>query len=134
MINQFLLFTSSFICLILAVVSIPLIYLPVTKKEQQFWHKLNIRKWRQWATKKETEKCKDDEASKLDIVSRSRKNIAWHGVLTFTFGLLILQSKLTEILFLQYASIFLLAPSIFYFLGSIIQRQKIVVSAIRQKR
>jgi len=122
----------SLISMILAFVSFPLMYLPPTKTELKCWQKLNIRAIRHWVTKKGTEKWAQ-RSTIQNGVERARKNIAWHGVLTFTFLFLMVRAQFIDNLFIQYASLLLSLPSIGYFLGSIIQRQKLVIILIRKK-
>ena len=97
------------------------------------WQKLNVRLLRYWATKKKTERW-NVQGSNQNIVDRSRKNIAWHGFLTLIFAFLMIRAQFTDIVFLQYASLLLLIPSIVYFLGSIVQRQKIVIILNRKRK
>jgi hypothetical protein len=123
-----LLLIPSLICIILAVVSFPIMYLPATKTELKCWQKLNISALRHWVTKKGTHK-----GTIQNVVERARKNIAWHGILTFTFFFLMARAQFIDNLFIQYASQLLLIPSIGYFLGSIIQRQKLVIVSIRKQ-
>ena len=127
-----LLLIPSLISIILAVVSFPIMYLPATKTELKCWQKLNIRALRHWVTKKGTEKW-THKGTIQNVVERARKNIAWHGILTFTFFFLMARAQFIDNLFIQYASQLLLIPSIGYFLGSIIQRQKLVIVSIRKQ-
>lgn len=130
---QLLFFIPSLLCLLLAFVSIPLIYLPATGKEFKLWQNLKIRVLRHWATKRETEKW-TQKGTMQNVVERAKKNIAWHGILTFMFATLMLQAQFNHNLFIQYASLLLLIPSVAYFMGSIIQRQKLVTILIRKKK
>ena len=133
MIAQLLFLIPSLICLILAVVSIPLMYLPATNTEQKFWQNLNIRVLRHWVTKKGTEKW-THKGTIQNVIERSRKNIAWHGIGTFTFSFLMVRAQFIDNVFIQYASQLLLIPSTAYFFGSIIQRQKLVIILIRKQK
>ncbi len=129
---QFILFIPSIVCLVLSIISIPLICLPVTEIEQKFWQKLNIRMLRHWVTKRGTEKWAQ-KGTIQNVIERSRKNIAWHGIITFTFCFLIVRAQFIDNVFIQYSSQLLLLPSIAYLFGSIIQRQKLVIIMIRKK-
>ncbi len=124
-------FISFYISLFIGVVSIGLLYLPVTKTEQYFWTILRIRKLRHWVTKENTQKW-NSENGDLDIVQISRRNIKWHILLTFVFTSLILQGQLVNNV-LGLLSHLLLIPILGYFIGSIIQRQKIVLITNRKK-
>jgi hypothetical protein len=126
---QFISFIPSIICIILAIIAIPLIYLPPTRTEQKFWQKLNIRILRHWATKRGTEKWVQ-KSTIHNIIINSRKNIAWHGIITFTFCFLMARAQFVDNVFIQYGSQIFLLPSIAYFMGSIIQRQKSVIILI----
>jgi hypothetical protein len=129
---QFLLFVPSIVCLILAIISIPLIYLPATEMERKFWQNLNIGNLRRWVTKVCTEKWAQ-KCTIHNVIESSRKNIAWHGIITFTFCFLMIRAQFIDNVFIQYGSHLLLLPSIAYFLGSIVQRQKMVITLIRNK-
>jgi hypothetical protein len=129
---QFIHFIPSIVCLVLAMISIPLIYLPVTEIEQRFWQKLKIRILRHWVTKNGTEKWAQ-KGTIHKVAERSRKNIAWHGIITFTFCFLIFRAQFIDNGFIQCGSQLLLLPSIAYLFGSIIQRQKMVIIIIRNK-
>ena len=115
----------------MAVLSIPLIYLPVTVIEQKVWQKLNIRILRHWVTTRGTEKWAQ-KGTVHNAIGHARKNIAWHGIITFTFCFLIVRAQFIDNAILQYGSQLLLLPSIAYLLGSIIQRQKMVIILIRK--
>jgi hypothetical protein len=115
----------------IGLISILLIFLPSTQTEQHFWTILKIRELRHWVTKNKTERwnLKKNEYSLIEI---SRKNIVWHLILTFIFSFLMLRAQYTNNI-LQPISHFLLVPILAYFLGSIIQRQKIVILINRKK-
>jgi len=129
---QFILFIPSIVCLVFAIISIPLIYLPVTEMEQKLWQKLNIRMLRHWVTRRGTEKWAQ-KGTIHNVIERSRKNIAWHGIITFAFCFLIVRAQFIDNVLIQYSSQLLLLPSIAYLFGSIIQRQKMVVILIHKK-
>ena len=108
-------------------------YLPATIAELRCWQKLNIRALRHWVTKKGTEKW-TAKGTIQNVVERARKNIAWHGIITFTFSFLMVRAIFIGNVVIQYSSQLLLIPSIAYFLGSIIQRQKLVIILIRRQK
>jgi len=124
-------FISLYISLLIGIVSIGLLFLPVTKTEQYIWTLFRIRKLRHWVTKKKTQKWNSEDGD-LDIIQISRKNIKWHILLTFSFSLLMLQGQLANKA-LGLLSNLLLIPILGYFIGSIIQRQKIVLITNRKK-
>ena len=126
-------FIPSIICGIFVFFIPILMYLPPTKMEQELWQRLNIRILRHWATKNETEKWAQ-KGTIQNVVKRSRVNIAWHGFITLTFLFLIIQAQFVDNMFIQYGSQLLLIPSIVYFVGSIIQRQKLVIILIREQK
>jgi hypothetical protein len=130
---QSLFLISSLICIILVLASFPLMYLPATKTELKYWQKLKVRKLRHWVTKKRTEKWAY-KGTIQNVVERARKNIAWHGFLTFTFLFLMVRAQFIDNLAIQHASQLLLIPAIGYFFGSIIQRQKLVIILIRLQK
>jgi hypothetical protein len=118
-------FIPFYIGLFIGLVSICLLILPVTNNEQDLWAFLRIRKLRHWVTQKMTQKW-NSEKGDLNIIQISKKNIKWHVVLNFTFSFLMLQGQLQN-KFLGLFSNLLLIPILGYFIGSIIQRQKIVL-------
>jgi hypothetical protein len=122
---------SAILCLMLAISSLPFMYLPVTELEQKLWHKLNIRILRHWVSRKGTEKW-PQKSTLQNIIDRSRKNIAWHGIMTLTFCLLMVQTQSLDIKLIQVGSSLFVIPSIAYFVGSVIQRQKLVIILIRK--
>jgi hypothetical protein len=123
----------SFVCLIMAIVSIPLMYLPVTETEKILWQKLHLRLLRQWVKKRGTEKWAY-KGTIQNVIERSRKNIAWHGIMTFTFFFLMIRAQFVDDVLIRYASYFFLLPSMSYFIGSIIQRQKLVIILLRKQK
>jgi hypothetical protein len=123
----------SFVCLIMAIVSISLMYIPVAETEKILWQKLHLRLLRQWVTKRGTEKWAS-KGTIQNVIERSRKNIAWHGIMTFTFFLLMIRAQFVDDVRIQYASYFFLLPSMSYFIGSIIQRQKLVIILLRKQK
>ena len=129
---QLFLFIPSIVCLILAVLSVPLIYLPATELERKVWHILHIRIFRHWVTKKGTERWAQ-KGTIQNVVERSRKNIAYHGIITFTFCSFMARAQFVDNVFIQYTSTIFLVPSVAYFLGSLIQRQKLIIILIRRK-
>jgi len=131
--NQFILLIPSIICLIMAIISIPMICFPATELERNIWQKLKIRNIRRWVTKKGTEKWAQ-KSSIHNVIESSRKNIAWHGFITFTFCFLMVRAQFINNEFIKYSSQLLLFPSIAYFCGSIIQRHKLVIILIRKCR
>ncbi len=114
----------------LEISSVILIYLPVTRIEQKLWTKLDIRKIRYWVTKKNTEKSNKNKDEK-SLLERSRSNIIWHVVITLLFIFLIIRAHSVENEIIQYISLVLLIPILAYFIGSLIQRQKMVILKIR---
>lgn len=126
-------FIPVIICLLLAISSFPLIYLPITEKEQKLWQKLNIRLLRHWVTKKGTERWAQ-KSSVQNVIGTARKNIAWHGIMTFVFCTLIAQAQFAQNILVQFGSYLFLLPSIAYFFGSVVQRQKLVIIINRKCR
>lgn len=124
-------FIPFYIGLFIAIASIGLLFLPVTKTEQNFWSLLHIRKLRHWVTKKKTQKWNQKNGD-LDIIQISKKNIKWHILLTFIFSFLMFQGQLIDNI-LGVLSNLLLIPIFAYFIGSIIQRQKIVLITNRKR-
>ncbi|RPI06050.1 MAG: hypothetical protein EHM64_04455 [Ignavibacteriae bacterium] len=126
-------FIPSFVSLLLALFSLPLLYVPASEKERQMWEQMNIRYLRHWVTKHGTEKW-DQKGTLQNIIERSRKNIAWHAICTFTFFFLMVRAQFIDSAVIQYGSHVFVLPSIGYFIGSIIQRQKLVVMIIHKQK
>jgi hypothetical protein len=132
MIALFLSILPALFCLVLSFSSLPLIYMPITEIEQRLWQKLKIRTIRHWVTRKGTEKWAQ-KSTIHNAAERSRSNIAWHGLFTFIFGTLIIRAQFVHTQLIQYGSYVLVIPSLAYFLGSVVQRQKLVIIMIRKK-
>ncbi len=128
-----MLFVTSIISGALALLSLALLYLPPTLVERKLWQTLNIRALRHWATRNQTERWAQ-KGSLSNVVERSRRNIAWHTVLTFPFCFLMIRAQATGDGLLQYGSQILLLPPVFYFVGSLIQREKITIVLIRRRQ
>jgi hypothetical protein len=124
-------FVSFYIGIFIGILSIGLLFLPATNTEQHIWTRLRIRKLRHWVTKKKTQRWKSENAN-LDLIQISKKNIIWHILLTFSFSLLMLQGQLANNVLGLFSNV-LLIPILGYFIGSIIQRQKIVLITNRKK-
>ena len=116
----------------IGIISIFLIILPATHTERRLWNILQIRKLRHWVTKNETEKRKLRRGDYY-LIEVSRKNIIWHLIITFLFSFIMLRAQYTNSI-LQTISHILLIPIFAYFLGSIIQRQKIIILKNREKK
>ena len=118
------------ICFVVGIASVILVFSPVTQIEQRLLNKLNIRKIRYLATKKNTEKS---NTGKESLLERSRKNIIWHVFLTLLFTFLIFRAHSVSNEMIQHLSLFLLLPIVAYFIGTLVQRQKMVILILRGK-
>ena len=116
----------------IGITSIILISLPETRIEQKLWNKLNIKKIRYWVTKRNTEKSNTNNYDK-SLLDRSRKNIVWHITITFVFTFFIFRAHYFNNEIIQYLSFLLFLPILTYFIGTIVQRQKIVILKLRKK-
>lgn len=123
---KFIRFIPFLFSFLIGIISIVLLYIPPSKIEQQFWNKINIGKLRHVVTKKKTEKTQPNSID-TSLLNRSRKNIKWHILMTFLFSFMMLRAQFIENVLFHFLSYLLLVPTILYFVGSVIQRQKMVV-------
>ncbi len=128
-----MIWVPAIICGIAAIVSVALLYTPPTSSEHLLWAKLNIRRLRRWTDRHRTEHSAE-KSTLQNVIVKSRSNIAWHAIITSLFCFLMLRAQCVENAFVQYGAQVFLIPSLFYFGGTLVQRQKMVITVIRRRR
>jgi hypothetical protein len=117
------------VAIVFALANLPLLFVPPGRSEQRLWRTLGVQHLRRWITRRRNpgHRHRDGETALI-----ARTNIWWHAGLGVVLASLIfhpwLRSGPPRI-----ARYFLLAGCVAYFIGSIVQRQKLVVS-IRRRR
>jgi hypothetical protein len=124
-----------FVCLILAclalVGTVALLFVPVLPSELQFWHFLRIQSLRGWITRtREVSQPLHKERTLID----ARTNLRWHLILTGLFCGLIGRAISADAWWLRVPAALLVIPAIAYFLGSLVQRQKIAILHLRMRQ
>ena len=109
---------------VMTLANLPLLWIAPIRGEQQFWRRLGVARLRRRLTRRRPASFPH---SVEHTIRASRANIIWHLVLGAVFAMLIVNpwfvsGPLRPVRYL------LLAPSVAYFFGSLVQRQKIVVS------
>ncbi len=122
-------FCVSALCAVLALVNVPLLVVRSGAAEQRLWRRLRVRRVRRWLTRVRG-------TGELQLDSRTaavaKRNIRWHPVLTFVIALLMLHPALTALPYRAAVYAFAVAGCIAYVVGSVVQRQKIVVTSNSQ--
>jgi hypothetical protein len=124
-----------FVCLILAglafVGTVVLLFVPVFPAELQFWHFLRIQSLRGWITRS---RDVNQPLHKDRTLTLARMNLWWHLILTGLFCGLIGRAISADAWWLRVPAVLLVIPSIAYFLGSLVQRQKIAILQLRMRQ
>jgi hypothetical protein len=113
-----------------ALANVPLLFIRPTRAEQHMWRRLRVQSLRRWITKRRNPGHRHRDGSTIAVAST---NIRWHIVLGLVFASLILHPQLRAWP-LRAARYALLAGCVAYFIGSLVQRQKIVIAANERSR
>jgi len=117
-------FVVSAFCALTALASLPLLLAPVRPAERRLWRRLRIQALRRWLTRNRGSRV---ERNQDRVVATARRNILWHVVLTATMALIALHPAVVALQWRAVVYGFLVAGSLAYLAGSIVQRQKIAV-------
>jgi hypothetical protein len=115
-------------CALLALLNVPLLLLKPSAAEQRLWRRLHVRRARRRLTRK---RGAGEIHTHATIVAVATRNIAWHLVLSLLISLLMLHPALRTFEYRGAVYAFALLGCIAYVVGSVVQRQKIVVIANR---
>jgi len=121
------------VCLILSALliaaTIALLATRVMPVELDLWRFLRIRSLRRWITKRRGVHEPLEEERTVQI---ARKNIVWHLVLTVVFFTQIASALVSEGSWWRPLAVILVIPCLAYFVGSLVQRQKIAIIETRK--
>lgn len=120
----------SAVALVFALANLPLLLLPPTPAEQRLWRRLDVQRLRRWITRRRNPGQRHRDGT---TEQTARTNILWHAALGVILAGLILHPSLSSgpLRVIRY---FLLLGCIAYFAGSLVQRQKLVISANQRRR
>jgi hypothetical protein len=113
-----------------ALANVPLLFIRPTRAEQHMWRRLGVHSLRRWITARRNPGHQHRDGRTIRVATT---NIRWHVVLGLVFASLILHPQLRAwpLRAVRYA---LLAGCVAYFIGSVVQRQKIVIAANERSR
>ena len=116
------------LALALAIANLPLLVLKPSRREQRLWRRIGIQHVRRWITRRRNPGYRHHEGRTAEI---SRRNIVWHAALGLILGSLILHPMWRTGPFraVRYA---LFVACVAYFVGSLVQRQKIVTANLEK--
>ncbi|HYC60728.1 MAG TPA: hypothetical protein VEK79_14285 [Thermoanaerobaculia bacterium] len=114
-------------CLVLALVHVPLLVMRPSAAERRLWRRLGVQHLRRRLTR-----ARD---GRLDarIGAAAKRNIVWHLVLTLVIALLVLHPAVRSMRYRGVVDAFAVAGCVAYVAGSVVQRQKIVVTSLRRR-
>jgi Na+/H+ antiporter NhaD/arsenite permease-like protein len=118
------------VVLFFALANLPLLWMRPSHGEQRLWRRLGVQRLRRSITRRRDPKQRDRAGATIET---ARTNIRWHVVLGLVFAALVLHPQLRTwpLRVFRYA---LLTGCIAYFVGSVVQRQKIVIASNRSVR
>ena len=122
---------SAWLSATLAVATIALLVVPPTAAEVALWHRLRTQSVRRWLTRRR------DMSEPLNPVSTpqvARKNLLWHLVLTALFSTQLAIAAASPSTWWRPLAVLLVVPSVAYFVGSLVQRQKVAILHSRSLR
>ena len=115
----------------LAVVTIALLAVPTTPSELALWRRLRTQSVRKWLTRRR------GLAEPLHAVFTpqvARKNLLWHLVLTALFSTQLAIAAASKGAWWRPLAALLVLPCVAYFVGSLVQRQKVAILHSRSVR
>jgi hypothetical protein len=115
----------------LVAVTIALLAVPTTTAELPLWRRLGTQAVRRWLTRRRS------LAEPLNPVSApqvARKNLLWHLVLSALFSTQLAIAAASEGAWWRPLAGLLVLPSVAYFVGSLVQRQKLAILHSRSVR
>lgn len=122
---------SAWLSAILVLVTIALLAVPTTPAERALWRRLRTASLRRWLTRRSAPTAPLDPASTAQV---ARKNLRWHLALTTLFSAQLAIAAASERAWWRPLALLLVLPSIAYFAGSLVQRQKIAILDARRVR
>jgi hypothetical protein len=111
--------------------TLALLVIPVRPGELRLWGVLRTRVLRRWITKR---RSVNQPLQGVRTLLIARTNLRWHLILTAVFVGLIARAALDESCWWRPIAILMTIPAVAYFLGSLMQRQKIAIIELRTRR
>jgi hypothetical protein len=121
---------AAIVCAVFALVHAALLILPVKRREQRIWRRLNVQAVRRRLT---TDRTGHESHRGGAIAETARRNIRWHLVLTVILAATLLHPRVAAFQYRGLVYGFAVAGSIAYVIGSIVQRQKIAILTNREQ-
>jgi hypothetical protein len=115
----------------LVVVTIALLAVPTTPAELALWRRLRTQSVRKWLTRRRN---LSEPLNPVSTPQVARKNLLWHLVLTALFSTQLAIAAASEGAWWRPLAALLVLPSVAYFVGSLVQRQKVAVLHSRSVR
>jgi hypothetical protein len=113
---------------LLAASTLALAAIPVVPGELELWRVLRIQVIRRWITKR---RRVNQPLHNVKTMGIARTNIRWHLLLTFLFLGLLARALWSGSEWWSALAGLLIVPSLAYFVGSLVQRQKIAIMHLR---
>lgn len=120
---------SAWLSAFLVVVTIALLAVPTTPAELALWRRLRTARVRRWLTRRRHLSEPLDAETTPQV---ARKNLRWHLALTTLFSAQLAIAAASERAWWRPLALLLVLPSIAYFAGSLVQRQKVAI--LRSRR
>ena len=122
-------------CLLISVamlmVTAGLLVVPVTPSELSLWRRLRVSSVRRWITKRRNVK----EPLHPELTLKTAKvNLKWHIMMTGLFSMQLAWAAASRGAWWRPLAFLVFFFSVAYFVGSVVQRQKIAILVLRNRR
>ena len=104
---------------------------PVFPSERALWRQLRIQEIRKWITKR---RKPGESRHPAETLEKARSNLKWHILLTALFCMQLAMAVASKESRWWPFTLPLFVFSLAYFVGSVVQRQKIAITILRGKR
>jgi hypothetical protein len=111
--------------------TIAFLLVPVFPSEPTLWRQLRIRKIRKWITGR---RSSGEIYHRSETLEKARNNLKWHILLTVLFCMQLAMAVVVKDSWWRPLTLPLFIFSLAYFVGSVVQRQKIAITILRKKR
>ena len=115
----------------LVVATIALLAVPTTQAELALWRRLRTQSVRRWLTRRRN---LSEPLNPFSTPRVARKNLLWHLVLTSLFSTQLAIAAASPGAWWRPLAALLVLPSVAYFVGSLVQRQKVAILHSRSLR
>lgn len=113
---------------VIVLIAIALLFAPITPAELALWRRLRTQALRKWITRR---RHVDEPLDRVSTPQIARRNLLWHLVLTVVFSTQLARAAASPQLWWRPLAPLFMLPSVAYFAGSIVQRQKLAVLHLR---